>query len=135
VTAEFVEPGASAKDDRTEKRCHRRQALETVAAAYPVLTQANINLQAKGRDVPNFIGAPDTIRTCDLCLRRATLEKLSDVSHPRITVDDVTYMQPKAETASWSSNILLKLGRYFSARLMWPLPHGEEHSNAARLEP
>jgi hypothetical protein len=24
-------------------------------------------------EVPDFIGAPDTIRTCDLCLRRATL--------------------------------------------------------------
>jgi hypothetical protein len=28
---------------------------------------------AKNRDVPDFVGAPDTIRTCDLCLRRATL--------------------------------------------------------------
>jgi hypothetical protein len=28
---------------------------------------------AKNRDVPDFIGAPDTIRTCDLCLRRAAL--------------------------------------------------------------
>ena len=27
----------------------------------------------KNRDVPDFLGAPDTIRTCDLCLRRATL--------------------------------------------------------------
>src|SRR3954467_15168597 len=24
-------------------------------------------------DLPDFAGAPDTIRTCDLCLRRATL--------------------------------------------------------------
>src|SRR3981081_254551 len=28
---------------------------------------------AKNRYVPDFTGAPDTIRTCDLCLRRATL--------------------------------------------------------------
>ena len=27
----------------------------------------------KIREVPDFTGAPDTIRTCDLCLRRATL--------------------------------------------------------------
>lgn len=28
---------------------------------------------AEVQDVPDFIGAPDTIRSCDLCLRRATL--------------------------------------------------------------
>jgi len=28
---------------------------------------------AEIQDVPDFLGAPDTIRTCDLCLRRATL--------------------------------------------------------------
>src|SRR4051794_32491521 len=28
---------------------------------------------AEIHDVPDFAGAPDTIRTCDLCLRRATL--------------------------------------------------------------
>src|SRR5881392_686978 len=32
-----------------------------------------IRALAKNRDVPDFVGAPDTIRTCDLCLRRATL--------------------------------------------------------------
>lgn len=28
---------------------------------------------AKNRDVADFIGAPDTVRTCDLCLRKAAL--------------------------------------------------------------
>jgi hypothetical protein len=66
---------------------------------------------------------------------RVTFEIIGRIAPPRITVDDVTYMQPKAETASWSCNIILKLGHYFSARLMWPLPHGEERGYAARLEP
>jgi hypothetical protein len=46
--------------------------LETAAAAYPVLTQDKIGF-SEIQEVPDFIGAPDTIRTCDLCLRRAAL--------------------------------------------------------------
>jgi hypothetical protein len=36
-------------------------------------TAARLLHLAKNRDVPDFAGAPDTIRTCDLCLRRAVV--------------------------------------------------------------
>jgi hypothetical protein len=32
------------------------------------------------QDVPDFIGAPDTIRTCDLCLRRGNTPRNGDLS-------------------------------------------------------
>jgi hypothetical protein len=35
-----------------------------------------ISASAKNRDVPDFASAPDTIRTCDLCLRRAAEKSL-----------------------------------------------------------
>src|SRR6266849_1440588 len=47
-------------------------SLETARLLTRCLPE-QIGAVAKNRDVPDFIGAPDTIRTCDLCLRRATL--------------------------------------------------------------
>src|SRR5258707_9292045 len=50
-----------------------RFATIRVSKSFRLLTRClpgPIWASVKNRDVPDFVGAPDTIRTCDLCLRR-----------------------------------------------------------------
>ncbi len=64
---------AEGKPMTTDERKLRQSALVMRIVGWSIFCPAVGLFLYQIRDVFDFSGAPDTIRTCDLCLRRATV--------------------------------------------------------------
>ena len=85
-----------------------------------------ISAFAKNREVPDFVGAPDTIRTCDLCLRRAKARgghdqgaSSSNGHHQRMRDNGMILSPLRANAVIWSAHhcIILRRSGIHSAAL------------------